>query len=294
VSVKRENFYRRNPDDALSGMVGMSLEERGVYNTVIDLIYLTWRPLEDSRAYIANHCGCAVQKLNPILARLIEKRKLLRFEEDGVWYLSNKRFEEERTEVKGGGKTRSGRGEVGEKSAGVGQKSAGVEENPPTCNENIEEKPDVTPLEKSRIEQSRITTIISASVPEWQRMLDEAKAAAGDAADLTRTAMHHAADLRALVEPHTGEPCTWAEVLDAIAMTAMRQRAKGKLIQSWKWVEGDAFSLRDKRLNAIAPPVTEFVPLRATGPPSITDKIAVDNAEARRRAFEIMDAQDGR
>ena len=73
--MKRENFYRRSPDDALAGMVGMTLEERGVYNTVIDLIYLTWRPLEDSRAYIAAHCGCAVQRLNPILNRLIERGK---------------------------------------------------------------------------------------------------------------------------------------------------------------------------------------------------------------------------
>lgn len=129
--MKRENFYRRNPGDALSGMVGMTLEERGVYNTIIDLVYLTWRPLEDSRQYIAGHCGCAVQKLNPIISSLIAKRKLLRFEEGGVWYLSNRRFEDERSEVKGPQKTRSGRGEVGEKSGEVGQKSAGVGENLP-------------------------------------------------------------------------------------------------------------------------------------------------------------------
>lgn len=164
--MKRENFYRRNPSDALSGMVGLTLEERGVYNTIVDLLYLTWRPLEDSRAYIANHCGCAVQKLNPIIERLIGKGKLIRFEEGGISYLSNRRFEDERSEVKGAPKTRSGRGEVGEKSAGVGEKSAGVEENPPSCSEKFEEKPDVTALDKTRVDKTRNMSASASDVRE--------------------------------------------------------------------------------------------------------------------------------
>jgi hypothetical protein len=144
--MKRDNFYRRSPGDALAGMVGMTLEERGVYNTIIDLLYLTWRPLEDSRAYIAGHCGCAVQKLNPLITSLIAKKKLVRFDEGGVWYLSNPRFEDERNDVKGPAKTRSGRGEVGEKSASVGR-------NPPTCLNEDEGKQPVTALEKRREEK---------------------------------------------------------------------------------------------------------------------------------------------
>jgi hypothetical protein len=157
--LKRENFYRRNPNDALAGMVGMSLEERGVYNTVIDLLYSTWRPVEDNRAFIANWCGCAVQKLNPIIERLIGRGKLVRFEEGGASYLSNSRFESERSDVKGSGKTRSGRQEVEEKSAGVGEKSAGVGENPALLNADVEENQPVRALEKSRVEESRETPI---------------------------------------------------------------------------------------------------------------------------------------
>lgn len=134
--------------------------------------------------------------------------------------------------------------------------------------------------------QKEHTTTTSA--PDVREMLEQAKAAAGDGADLTRPAMHHAADLRALVEPKSGEPCTWAEVLDAIAMTAMRQKAKGKPIPSWSWVREDALALRDKRLNAANPMPAEVIPMRATGPPggNITDRIASENAEARRRALE--------
>lgn len=151
--MKRENFYRRDPGRALSGMVGMSLEERGVYNTIIDLLYLTWRPVEDNPGYIAGHCGCAVQKLNPILRALIAKGKLIRFEEDGQTYLSNKHFEDERAAVKGP-TTRSGRGKVGEKSEEVGEKSAGVGKNPPGCEDERLENQSLTPLDKSRVDKT--------------------------------------------------------------------------------------------------------------------------------------------
>lgn len=152
--MKGENFYRRNPGNALAGMVGMTLEERGVYNTIIDLLYLTWRPLEDNRAYIAGHCGCAVQKLNPIIGRLIERGKLITFVEDGATYLSNRAFEAERTAFKGAAATRSGRAKVGEKSAGVSEKSAGVGENHPTCDDKVVKNEPVTPLEKRREEKT--------------------------------------------------------------------------------------------------------------------------------------------
>ena len=130
------------------------------------------------------------------------------------------------------------------------------------------------------------TTTINAQAPDWREMMEQAKQAAGDAADLTRPAMHHAADLKALVSPARGEPCTWAEVLDAIGMTAMRQRSKGKLIPTWKWIEADAIALRDKRLNAETPPAAEVIDMVKRAPSeSIIDRIGAENAEARRRAL---------
>lgn len=169
--MKRENFYRRDPGAALQGMVSMTLEERGVYNTVIDLLYLTWRPLEDNRGYIAGHCGCAVQKLNPILNRLIEKRKLIRFEVDGEHYISNAKFEDERRSVKGV-TTRSGRAEVGEKSAGVEEKSEGVGKNPPLLDLESVENQTLAPLDKSRQDKSS-SEAIASSPSACARDLDE-------------------------------------------------------------------------------------------------------------------------
>lgn len=154
---KRENFYRRDPMAALNGMIGLTLEEKGVYNVVIDLLYSTWRPVEDNRQFIANWCGCAVQKVNPIIERLIAKGKIRRVQEGGVWVLTNDHFDDERHTVKGLGSGRrkaaeeaSGRGEVEEKSAGVREKSAGVSENLPLLEGQTLEKQRVTPLEKTR------------------------------------------------------------------------------------------------------------------------------------------------
>jgi len=135
-------------------------------------------------------------------------------------------------------------------------------------------------------------TISKAGVPEWKRMLEEAKAAAGDMADLTRPAMAHAADLRALVEPKDGEPCEWAEVLVAIEMVAMRQRQRGKPIESWGWVKADALALRDKRLNAVNP-APNVVPITGSRPTNLTEQIGANNAESLRLAFERMDAENG-
>lgn len=172
--AKRENFYRRDPMAALNGMIGLSLEEKGVYNTIIDLLYSTWRPVEDSRPFIANWCGCAVQKLNPILDRLIAKGKIRRVQEGEIWVLTNDRFDDERASVKGSGTGRRKarpQGEVEEKSPGVGEKSGGVDEKSPGVSDNMpllggetQEKQPLTPLEKTREEESRENNAFSNDV----------------------------------------------------------------------------------------------------------------------------------
>lgn len=164
--AKRENFYRRDPNKALSGMIGLSLEERGVYNTVLDMLYQTWRPLEDDRRYIANWCGCAVQKLNPIIARLLERGRLITFEEGGRTYISDDAFEAERKAVKGGAGTRSGRAQVEEKSAEVEEKSASVKQNLELLDTPTTEKQSVRALEKTREDKKDANASSVRSVPD--------------------------------------------------------------------------------------------------------------------------------
>ena len=258
-------------DDFEAATAHLSLEEDGVYNR---LLRLCWRTpgcsLPNDYVWIARKIRVAPEEFTriaqPLLAefftlvrgRIIQRR--LKREYDDI---SLKKSARKLAGKKGG-------------SAKALKANANEPSNARVLLGDTRAFPDPYP------DPEPYTTITNA--PDWRQMIAEAKEAAGDAADLTRPAMHHAADLRALVEPKTGEPCTWGEVLDAIAMTAMRQRSKGALIPTWKWVQADAWALRDKRLGADAPPVGEVVPIRAGS--SWADQQAAVNAEARRRVLE--------
>lgn len=80
-------WYRRFPDNFLGGINGMTLEEKGAYSVVIDMIYQRGGPIADEPRYIAGICNCSVRKWNAIRARLIELGKL--YEIDG--HLMNER-----------------------------------------------------------------------------------------------------------------------------------------------------------------------------------------------------------
>jgi Protein of unknown function (DUF1376) len=64
-------WYHRRPRDFLQTVAKMSLEERGAYATIVDLIFLYDSPLEDDDNVIAGYLHCHVNKWRPIRARLI-------------------------------------------------------------------------------------------------------------------------------------------------------------------------------------------------------------------------------
>lgn len=84
-------WYKRYPEDALSGMMGLSLEERGAYNSVLDLIYTRDGKLPDDDRFIAGWLGCDVRVWKRIRGRLIDLEKL--YSVGG--FLRNRRADEE-------------------------------------------------------------------------------------------------------------------------------------------------------------------------------------------------------
>lgn len=69
-------WYRRFPDNFLGGISGMTLEEKGAYGVVIDMIYQRGGPIEDEPRYIAGICNCSVRKWNAIRQRLLDLGKI--------------------------------------------------------------------------------------------------------------------------------------------------------------------------------------------------------------------------
>lgn len=84
-------WYRRFPDNFIAGTVGLTLEEKGAYSLLLDLMYVRGGPVPDEPRYIAGVCNCSVRKWNAIRARLIELGKI----EVAGGMLTNHRAEEE-------------------------------------------------------------------------------------------------------------------------------------------------------------------------------------------------------
>lgn len=84
-------WYKRDPDAALTGMMQLTLEERGAYNTVLDLIYSRANRLEDDDYMIAGFCRVDVRIWRRIRAKLIKEEKL--YIEDG--FVRNERADSE-------------------------------------------------------------------------------------------------------------------------------------------------------------------------------------------------------
>lgn len=118
-------WYKRYGGDFISGTLGLSLEEKGAYSLVLDLIYDRGGPIPDDPRYIAGVCGCSVRRWNAIRERLLSAGKIVAT--DGR--LSNARAEKE---IKNAAKTARKFAENGSKG---GEKRA---ENARTYNENNE------------------------------------------------------------------------------------------------------------------------------------------------------------
>lgn len=69
-------FYKRDPIKALEGMSGLSLEERGAYNTILDLIYCHDGAIDDDPKFICPWLKCNIRTWRRIRALLIDKEKL--------------------------------------------------------------------------------------------------------------------------------------------------------------------------------------------------------------------------
>lgn len=84
-------WYRRFPDNFIAGTVGMTLEEKGAYSLLLDLMYVRGGPVPDEPRYIAGVCNCSVRKWNAIRTRLLDLGKVELV--DGL--LTNHRAEKE-------------------------------------------------------------------------------------------------------------------------------------------------------------------------------------------------------
>lgn len=86
-------WHKRFHGDAIAGYMGLTLEERGAYSTLLDYLYDRGEPLTGNIRMLAGFLDVSVRKAESVVASLIAKGKLERLA-DGR--LTNKRFEKMR------------------------------------------------------------------------------------------------------------------------------------------------------------------------------------------------------
>lgn len=85
-------FHKRYHSDALAGFMALSLEERGAYQTLLDLMYDRGGPIADNARLLAGYMGVSLRKWKSLREDLIAKGKI-HLTDDGR--LSNSRVEKE-------------------------------------------------------------------------------------------------------------------------------------------------------------------------------------------------------
>jgi uncharacterized protein YdaU (DUF1376 family) len=68
-------YHKRYHSDALAGFMPLTLEERGAYQTLLDMMYDRGGPLIDNERLLAGYMNCSLRKWRQIRADLIEKAR---------------------------------------------------------------------------------------------------------------------------------------------------------------------------------------------------------------------------
>ncbi len=69
-------WHKRYHSDALTGYIILTLEERGAYTTLLDLMYDRGAPIHGNERLNAGYMGCSVRKYRSILNSLVDKGKV--------------------------------------------------------------------------------------------------------------------------------------------------------------------------------------------------------------------------
>lgn len=125
-------WYKRYPSDFIAGTLGLTAEQKGVYSTLLDLMYDRGAPIADDPVELARISGCSTRRFNVIKAELAERKKIVL--RDGL--ISNARFEhqtahEKKEHEKLSQNGRKGAAKTSEKPAASNDRNGLAEKGPP-------------------------------------------------------------------------------------------------------------------------------------------------------------------
>lgn len=130
--MSRNVWHKRFHGDALNGYMGLTLEQRGAYTTILDLLYDSdWAiGIPDRERWLAGHLNVSVRRWKGLREELIQAGKIDLV--DGM--ISNKRYRIERENAASLSRKRSESGASGGEKSGETRKKASKNNAPSEAN----------------------------------------------------------------------------------------------------------------------------------------------------------------
>jgi len=222
-------YYPMYPRDFFEGTQEMSLEQKGAYIMVLNLMYTRGGPISDEAGYISRYVGCSIRKWKQVRDELVAMGKI--HVQDGM--ISNSRADEVIE------KQRSYQDQQAENRSGKNKNKA-VEKRPSTYTEP--EPEEVSRVVFARGELSDVTEAdlneLEANCRKW---------ANGSLAE--RAGPLVLGPIIRLLKPNGGTPCTMADVRQGITQAAASLHKRGERVSSLNYFEKPILAARDERLR---------------------------------------------
>jgi len=216
--------------DFLGGTSGLNATEKGVYITLLALMYESELPLNQSWSVLARSCGCTLAAFKKALETLQEDGKMT-LSESGIWSDKCDRHIEFRRERR---KKATNAAKKRWQKTQQKQGQADANASPQQCQPEPEPEPDNTTL----------NSVVTARAGDLD--LDEIGKKIRQAAGLQNDPSPSLIVM--------SEPINWIENgchLELDILPTIKARAQGRRISNWSYFTNAVFEARDKRL---APP----------------------------------------
>lgn len=241
------HWHKRYHSDALTGFMSLTLEERGAYQTVLDLIYDRGGPIVDNDRLLAGYMGVSLRKWAALRDSLLAKRKITRA--DG--YISNSRAI---SELEKSTKTSRKHSENGMKG---GRKSAEVRKN---ANEISEDgQASVEPGSSlSRYQIPEEANASSTRVRDGSEIVDLTDRLA-KAAGVPIPDFGHAVKFQQIVQAWLDAGADPALAMETVTSRAASSRTQPRTLLWFDGAVRDAISARNLRMSSASAHIMKMV-----------------------------------
>lgn len=231
-------YYPMYPRDFFEGTQEMSLEQKGAYIMVLNLMYTRGGPISDEPGFVSRYVGCSVKKWKVVREELVAMGKLV--VQDGM--ICNSRADQELE------KQRSYQDQKSENRSRPNKNKA--EESRPREEPKSEPKPEPAIADLIRAGANDYVGVegddldlLEANCRKW---------ANGSLVD--RAGPLVLAPIMRLLKPAAGgEPCTMEDVRDGITKAAASLHRRGERV-GLAYFEKPILSARDARLKPLPAP----------------------------------------